>query len=89
MRMTASWFGSLDPPNTRLWRDRAALECGLPSDRHLADPARLRSDGAAVLGTVNAKPSRVAAEEATSLGQLRDGFRVGDEETAFQIEQRN
>ena len=21
MRMTASWFGSLDPPNTRLWRD--------------------------------------------------------------------
>ena len=43
MRMTASWFGSLDPPNTRLWRDRSALERGLPSDRHLADPARLRS----------------------------------------------
>src|SRR5467141_1945710 len=21
MRMTASWFGSLDPPDTRLWRD--------------------------------------------------------------------
>ena len=30
MRMTASWFGSLDPPNTRLWRDRSALERGLP-----------------------------------------------------------
>src|SRR5437868_13402220 len=43
MRMTASWFGSLDPPNTRLWRDRFALERGLPSDRHLADPARLHS----------------------------------------------
>src|SRR6266516_2825861 len=43
MRMTASWFGSLDPPNTRLWRDRSALERGLPSDRHLADPARLHS----------------------------------------------
>jgi hypothetical protein len=34
MRMTASWFGSLDPPNTRLWRDRSAPESGLPSDRH-------------------------------------------------------
>src|ERR1700746_2786040 len=43
MRMTASWFGSLDPPNTRLWRDRSALERGLPSDRHLADPALLHS----------------------------------------------
>jgi hypothetical protein len=35
MRMTASWFGSLDPPNTRLWRDRSALERELPSDRQL------------------------------------------------------
>src|SRR5262249_21333888 len=43
MRMTASWFGSLDPPNTRLWRDSSALERGLPSDRHLADPALLHS----------------------------------------------
>jgi hypothetical protein len=34
MRMTASWFGSLDPPNTRLWRDRSAHERELPSDRH-------------------------------------------------------
>ena len=50
MRMTASWFGSLDPPNTRLWRDRSALECGLPSDRHLAE-ARLRS-------TVQTSPAR-------------------------------
>ena len=39
MRMTASWFGSLDPPNTRLWRDRSALERGLPSNRHLAGSA--------------------------------------------------
>ena len=63
MRMTASWFGSLDPPNTRLWRDRSALERGLPSDRHFADPARLHSHGAAVAGR--------------------------DEETGFQIKQRN
>jgi hypothetical protein len=48
MRMTASWFGSLDPPNTRLWRDRSALERGLPSDRQLADcgPSPTAFDGA-------------------------------------------
>jgi len=63
MRMTASWFGSLDPPNTRLWHDRFALERGLPSDRHLADPARLHS-------MVPPWPGR-------------------DEETGFEIEQRN
>ena len=35
MRMTASWFGSLDLPDTRLWRvDRTAPKSGLPSDRH-------------------------------------------------------
>src|SRR3974390_3156842 len=34
MRMTASWFGSLDLPHTRLWRDSTAPESGLPSDRH-------------------------------------------------------
>jgi hypothetical protein len=37
MRMTASWFRSLDPwtyPHTRLWRDSTAPESGLPSDCH-------------------------------------------------------
>ena len=34
MRMTASWFGSLDLPHTRLWRDLTAPESGLPSDCH-------------------------------------------------------
>src|SRR5215831_10560900 len=33
MRMTASWLGSLDPPNTRLWRDCSVPGSGLPSDR--------------------------------------------------------
>jgi hypothetical protein len=33
MRMTASWFRSLDLPHTRLWRDSTAS--GLPSDCHL------------------------------------------------------
>jgi hypothetical protein len=42
MRMTASWFGSLDPPNTRLWRDYAAPKSGLPSDRH---PDRTKRGG--------------------------------------------
>ena len=32
MRMTASWFRSLDLPHTRLWRDSTAPESGLPSD---------------------------------------------------------
>jgi hypothetical protein len=35
MRMTASWFRSLDLPHTRLWRDSTAPESGLPSDCHL------------------------------------------------------
>ena len=30
MRMTASWFGSLDPPNTRLWRDDPRPKAGSP-----------------------------------------------------------
>src|SRR3974377_1489582 len=34
MRMTASWFGSLDLPHTRLRRDSIAPESGLPSDCH-------------------------------------------------------
>src|SRR5256886_6292742 len=34
MRMTASWFRSLDLPHTRLWRDSPAPESGLPSDCH-------------------------------------------------------
>ena len=53
MRMTASWFGSLDPPNTRLWRDRSALERGLPSDRH---PDRI--ERAAVLRAVKVWPGK-------------------------------
>ena len=53
MRMTASWFGSLDPPNTRLWRDRSAPESGLPSDRH---PDRTKR--AVVLGAVKVWPGK-------------------------------
>src|SRR5215468_5738353 len=56
MRITASWFGSLDPPNTRLWHDirahtRAPLDlipttaslpsCSEPSRPSLAVAARL------------------------------------------------
>jgi hypothetical protein len=75
MRMTASWFGSLDPPNTRLWRDRSALERGLPLDRHLADPARLHFDGAAVLGTVKAKLRGWSSKRPPALtAPARDGL---------------
>ena len=92
MRITASWFRSLDPPHTRLWRD-SALERELPSNRHLADLAPTAFDGAAVLGTVKAQALRVVAEEATSLDSScarRLATVAGrDEETGFQIEQRN
>src|SRR6516165_5492739 len=36
MRMTASWFGSLDLPHTRLWCDSIAPKSRLPSDCHPA-----------------------------------------------------
>src|SRR4029077_16892173 len=87
MRMTASWFGSLDPPNTRLWRDRSALECGLPSDRHLADPARLRStvQPCSELSTPSPAGGRRRGDQPDSSCARR--LPVGDEETAFQIEQ--
>src|SRR6516225_1827606 len=47
MRMTASWFGSLDLPHTRLRRDSIAPESGLPSDCHpnciiVLEAARMR-----------------------------------------------
>ena len=89
MRMTASWFGSLDPPNTRLWRDRSALESGLPFDRHLADPARLRST-VQPCSELSTPSLRLVAEEATSLdSSCARRLRVGDEETSFHIEQRS
>src|SRR5215471_9706930 len=63
-----------------------------PSNRLLADLAPTAFDGAAVLGTVKAA-LRVVAEEATSLDSScarRLATVAGrDEETGFQIEQRN
>jgi hypothetical protein len=65
----------------------------LPSNRLLADLAPTAFDGAAVLGTVKAQALRVVAEEATSLDSscARRLATVADrdEETGFQIEQRN
>ena len=92
MRMTASWFGSLDPPNTRLWRDRSALERGLPSDRH---PDRTKR--AVVLeavkvwpgkGTVRRKVGVTANLDSSCARRLRNTAGRG-EETGFQVEQRN
>src|SRR6516164_5004750 len=84
MRMTASWFGSLDPPNTRLWRDRSALECGLPSDRHLADPARLRSTVQPCSELSNAKPCGWIAKRRPALtAPARDGFWSETKKRAF------
>ena len=44
--MAASWFGSLDPPNTRLWRDHPRPASGLPSDRR--HPTRTSERNAAL-----------------------------------------
>src|SRR6266478_6427874 len=83
MRMTASWFGSLDPPNTRLWRDRSARERGLPSDRHLADPALLHLMVPPC--SELSRPSPVGGRRRGNLtAPARDGlplWRVGDEGT--------
>src|SRR4249920_2822545 len=92
MRMTASWFGSLDPPNTRLWRDRSAPESGLPSDRH---PDRTKR--AVVLGAVKVWPGKNggcrkvgATANLDSSGARRLCNTAGrGEETGFQVKQRN
>jgi len=44
MRMTASWFGSLDLPHTRLWCDSIAPKSGLPSDCHPAARSNRETD---------------------------------------------
>ena len=53
MRMTASWFGSLDPPDTRLWRDDPRPDGKLPSDRR---PDRIKR--AVVLEAVKVWPGK-------------------------------
>src|SRR5215475_16034971 len=92
MRMTASWFGSLDPPNTRLWRDRSALERGLPSNRHLAGSADC-IQWCSRTRNFQGQALRVIAEEATSIDSscARQLAAVAGrhEGTGFQIKQRN
>jgi hypothetical protein len=39
LRMTTSWFRSLDLPDKRLWRDLNCARSGLPSDRHPDRPS--------------------------------------------------
>ena len=56
MRMTASWFGSLDPPDTRLRHDCFAPACELPSYRH---PDRTKR--AVVLEAVKVWPGKSGA----------------------------
>jgi hypothetical protein len=92
MRMTASWFGSLDLPNTRLWRDWTAPESELPSDRH---PDRTKR--AIVLEAVKVWPGKAGACRKvgttanldSSCARWRERSHGRDEETDFQIEQRN
>src|ERR1700730_6474000 len=92
MRMTASWFGFLDPPNTRLWRDGSAPESGLPSNRH---PDRTKR--AVVLEAVKVWPGKLgacrklgaAAKLDSSCPRRRPPTAGRDEETGFEIEQRN
>jgi hypothetical protein len=92
MRMTASWFGSLDPPNTRLWRDRSRSNAGSPLIvTLLTQPDCIRWCSRA--RNYQGQALRMVAEEATSLDSscARPLAAVAgrDEETGFQIEQRN
>ena len=90
MRMAASWSGScLDPPNTRLWRDRSAHKSGLTLIVILlTQPDCVRRCSRA--RNCQRQALRLVAEEATSLdSSCARRLRVGDEETSFHIEQRN
>ena len=83
----------LDPPDTRSWRDLIrAQESGLPSDRH---PDRTKR--AVVLEAVKVWPGKLgacrklgaAANLDSSCARRRQRTAGRDEETGFEIEQRN
>ena len=87
MRITASWFGSLGPPNTRTRHDlfvrdtRAPLQSSFRS-QHACRCARSRQ------GQACGGRRRAASPDRSCARRLID--RVGrDEETGFQVEQRN
>jgi hypothetical protein len=56
MRITASWFGSLGPPHTRMWHDAPCTNPQLPSDFVIPDHNKC----AVVLEPVKDEPLRVA-----------------------------
>jgi hypothetical protein len=87
MRITASWFGSLGPPNTRTRHDlfvrdtRAPLQSSFRSQQ-ACRRARSRQ------GQACGGRRRAASPDRSCARRLID--RVGrDEETGFQVEQRN
>ncbi len=93
MRMTASWFGSLDPTAYKVVaRLIRATESGLPSDRH-AD----RIECAAVLRAVKVWPGKgrargkvgATANLDSSCARRLCNTAGRGEETGFQVEQRN
>jgi hypothetical protein len=48
MRIPASWFGSLDPPHTRMWHEALCTNPQLPSDFVIPDTPKC----AVVLGAI-------------------------------------
>src|SRR5215469_11844388 len=52
MRITASWFGSLHPPNTRMWHETFVHHTRAPLELRHPDHSKC----AVVLGAIKAKP---------------------------------
>jgi hypothetical protein len=92
MRTSASWFGSSGPAEYKVAARMIAPESGLPSDRH---PDRIES--AVVLEAVKVWPGKggacckvgATANLDSSCARRRERSAGRNEETGFQIEQRN
>jgi hypothetical protein len=92
MRMTASWSGRYGPTEYKVVARSFAPEGKLPSDRH---PDRTKR--AVVLEAVNVWPGKgracrnvgATANLDSSCARRRERSQGRDEETDFQIEQRN
>jgi len=92
MRTSASWFGSLEPAEYKVAARMIAPEGGLPSDRH---PDRIES--AVVLEAVKVWPGKGGAcckvgatvNLDSPCARRRERSAGRNEETGFQIEQRN
>src|SRR5271169_3728363 len=93
MRMTASWLGSLDPPNTRLWRDLYARPNAgsplivIPTTSSVPPCSELSRYGLASAERVERFGATANLDSSYARRLCNTAGR--DEETGFQVEQRN